>query len=217
MNKARFLTFCGGRFIQRESFVLRSSVDWKNGRYSPAQIPILHPSFLLKRRFYQNRFLLENMHSKSSTSKLSGEVAAKQDPMLNLTGWKKWKAQGKAMWKQYGVVATATWFGTYFITLGSFYAGFSSGLLDSKSWVGESSDKENNESNSFKFLDWFERFETLKPLVQQVKQSPRVQTFLLAWVATKFTEPVRMVIVVGVTPRIARALGYAAIKSAAKP
>lgn len=34
-------------------------------------------------------------------------------------------------------------------------------------------------------------------------------TFLLAWIATKFTEPVRLAVTLAVTPRIARFLGRA--------
>ncbi|KAK1938234.1 hypothetical protein P3T76_009384 [Phytophthora citrophthora] len=34
-------------------------------------------------------------------------------------------------------------------------------------------------------------------------------TFLLAWIATKFTEPLRLALTIAVTPRIARFLGRA--------
>ncbi|GMF32626.1 unnamed protein product [Phytophthora fragariaefolia] len=39
--------------------------------------------------------------------------------------------------------------------------------------------------------------------------SSKSGTFLLAWIATKFTEPVRLAVTIAVTPRIARFLGRA--------
>lgn len=37
----------------------------------------------------------------------------------------------------------------------------------------------------------------------------RTGSFLLAWIATKFTEPLRLAVTLAITPRIARFLGRA--------
>lgn len=45
------------------------------------------------------------------------------------------------------------------------------------------------------------------PLRELIEKNPSVANFALAWIMTKFTEPVRAVATLAVVPRIARALG----------
>jgi len=46
-----------------------------------------------------------------------------------------------------------------------------------------------------------------KPVVAFVESNPHAGLFALAWVTTKFTEPVRLLVTIMIVPRIARYLG----------
>ncbi len=44
-------------------------------------------------------------------------------------------------------------------------------------------------------------------ILQQLRDNSKAGTFLLAWLTTKLTEPVRLLVTILITPRIARMLG----------
>lgn len=48
-----------------------------------------------------------------------------------------------------------------------------------------------------------------RPYAEKLTKNPNLINLGIAWVATKFTEPLRLAVTVAVTPRIARALGMA--------
>jgi len=53
----------------------------------------------------------------------------------------------------------------------------------------------------------FEEITGSKALPAYIRENPRVGTFAIAWVMTKFTEPVRAGLTIAVVPSIARFLG----------
>lgn len=44
-------------------------------------------------------------------------------------------------------------------------------------------------------------------VAELIERNPHVANFALAWVATKFTEPVRLLVTVGIVPKVGRFLG----------
>lgn len=88
--------------------------------------------------------------------------------------------------KKYGAVGVVTYFGLYGATLASFYGAYSSGLLFAGDVVG-----------LIEFLHLGDFFD-------ESLLTPKVGNFALAWVSTKFTEPLRFAITLGITPSISR-------------
>jgi len=99
------------------------------------------------------------------------------------------------LWHDYGFVGIGTYLGVYVCTLGTMYLAISSGVLggDVVLWFVDK-------------LGMADHFST--------DISPKSSSFLLAWVATKLTEPPRLAVAVILTPYIARMLGRAPPKQA---
>ncbi|CAI5710179.1 hypothetical protein KXD40_005517 [Peronospora effusa] len=119
----------------------------------------------------------------------------------------------KDQWRKYGVVAIGTYLSMYGVVLSSIY------LAIDRGWVHTS--KRSNSMGNEKTDDSFDLVTTTNRFVKlaedlgiaQYLEVERVNaktgSFLLAWIATKFTEPVRLALTIAMTPRIARFLGRA--------
>lgn len=101
------------------------------------------------------------------------------------------QAQGrlKQLWQQYGYVAIGTYLVIYVGTLGAIYELFEHGLL-----------------GDFDPM-WIVKQLGLESHFQKV--DPKAGTFAIAWITTKLTEPVRLVLTGVFTPRVARYFGKA--------
>lgn len=95
----------------------------------------------------------------------------------------------KRLWRQYGLVGVGTYLGVYVVTLGGLYAVVKTGEL-----VPE------NVMELAQRLDWFVRFDS--GLLNK-----KTGDFALAWIATKFTEPLRLALTIAITPSVARLVG----------
>lgn len=122
-----------------------------------------------------------------------------------------------SMLKQYGPVFVGTYMGVYFTTLGLLFAGVESGVMDPVSlfdWLGHggSGGEGVGETKSTVELvvQFMESHALTKPYAPVVQRNPEFANLAAAWVAVKFTEPVRFPVAVAITPRIARYFGYAA-------
>lgn len=86
----------------------------------------------------------------------------------------------------------------------------STGLLATdhfSSDAGGSANPMNPLEMSNVFKKYFKDAGVTDVLDVDVKHSdPRASTFVLAWVATKFTEPIRLAITLAITPKVARML-----------
>lgn len=108
----------------------------------------------------------------------------------------------RLMIKRYGAVAVVTYLGVYVGTLGILFATVESGVnpfdygLDS-GWLVE------------KATGILEGYSWSEPFVGAIQNNPHAGNFAVAWILTKFTEPVRMLVTITIVPRIARALGKA--------
>jgi len=103
------------------------------------------------------------------------------------------KGKLKQLWHDYGYVGIGTYLGVYVGTLGMMYVAISSGALggDVVLWFVDKLGMASHFSADI---------------------SPKSSSFLLAWVATKLTEPPRLALAVILTPYVARLLGRAPAK-----
>eukprot|EP00540_Astrosyne_radiata_P004455 CAMPEP_0116847560 /NCGR_PEP_ID=MMETSP0418-20121206/14503_1 /TAXON_ID=1158023 /ORGANISM="Astrosyne radiata, Strain 13vi08-1A" /LENGTH=274 /DNA_ID=CAMNT_0004479021 /DNA_START=22 /DNA_END=846 /DNA_ORIENTATION=+ len=114
------------------------------------------------------------------------------------------------MFRQYGPVFLGAYAALYLATLGSLYAGVSSGLLDPMTLVGYIKGNGMNEGvTTVTFVtELMEKWSFTKPYAPIVEEHPFVANLGVAWVVTKFTEPARIVMVMSVVPRLSRYFGF---------
>nr|CCA16393.1 conserved hypothetical protein [Albugo laibachii Nc14] len=117
----------------------------------------------------------------------------------------------KDLWRKYGLVAIGTYFTMYGIVLGTIYISIENGLISKNRNVRSNKDTTTDfdvVSTTNKMIALAEDYGLAKYLdVERVNS--KTGSFVIAWVATKFTEPIRLAITLAITPRIARFLGRA--------
>ena len=116
------------------------------------------------------------------------------------------------MVRRYGAVFIGTYFTVYFTTLGVLFLGIESGALDPlyvMSWVSSDEDMKSTVQVVTEFMD---HYPWTRPYVPYVESNPEVANLAVAWIAVKFTEPIRFGATVAIVPRLARYLGYAPAK-----
>lgn len=113
------------------------------------------------------------------------------------------------MLQQYGPVFVGTYVGVYFATLGVLFLGVESGFLDPTglfNMLGHNDDGETK--NTVKLVvDFMEQYELTAKYAHIVEKRPEVANLAVAWIAVKFTEPLRLATSLAITPRIARYFG----------
>ncbi|EQC42404.1 hypothetical protein SDRG_00140 [Saprolegnia diclina VS20] len=118
----------------------------------------------------------------------------------------------KDLWKQYGLVAVGTYLTIYGIVLGSMYAAIETGVLSTKKEVprkeGDAASPDDESSLNIltatnRMMDWTNAI-GLGQYLDIPEVNSKTSAFLIAWVATKFTEPLRFAVTLMVTPRVAR-------------
>jgi hypothetical protein len=113
------------------------------------------------------------------------------------------------MIQKYGPVFIGTYLTVYVSTLGSLYIGVESGVLDPAylmSWVAE--DEETTKSTVHLVAEFMEHYSWTKQYAPLVEQHPGFANLGVAWIATKFTEPLRLGATALIVPRLARRFGY---------
>lgn len=113
------------------------------------------------------------------------------------------------MVKRYGPVFIGTYLSIYVTTLGTLYIGVESGVLDPAyimSWISE--DGETSKSTVDIVAEFLEQYSWTKEYAPLVEKHPGFANLGVAWIATKFTEPLRLGATALVIPRIARYFGY---------
>eukprot|EP00644_Phytophthora_capsici_P006978 jgi/Phyca11/526248/estExt2_fgenesh1_pm.C_PHYCAscaffold_80118 len=141
----------------------------------------------------------------SSVSKTTGEnVAASTEGMSHME-------RLKDLWRKYGIVAIGTYLTMYGSVLGSIYLAIDQGWVRTSKRT--SSKGEGQSEETFNLVTTTNKCFAEDMGIAQYLEVERVTsksgTFLLAWIATKFTEPFRLALTIAVTPRIARFLGRA--------
>ena len=114
------------------------------------------------------------------------------------------------MMRKYGPVFVGTYAGVYLTTLGSLFACVQSGLLDPAylfSLFGHVDAGETKNTIDL-VLEWMKNHSITQPYVPFMERNPYLANLAVAWIAVKFTEPIRAAVALAITPRVSRALGY---------
>lgn len=118
--------------------------------------------------------------------------------------------------KQYGPVFVGAYFSLYVATLGGLYAGVDSGLIDPLtlfSYINGGGAMEESKSTAHLIVEYLDHYALTRPAVPFLEKNPHFANLGVAWVATKLTEPVRLVVTMAVVPRLADYLGFVPKKS----
>ena len=113
----------------------------------------------------------------------------------------------KALWRKYGMVAIGTYLSVYVTTLFGIYATMKTGLLSNKDKVDKDSWLSSFDPD--KMVQKYVRFGESLGLDKYVDLShinPRTSVFVMAWITTKFTEPLRLAVTVAIVPKVAAVL-----------
>ncbi len=107
------------------------------------------------------------------------------------------------------MVAIGTYFSIYVGVLGALFCIFDSGLLTAADLPTDMSQSMMNRIDGIlsALPDWLENF--VRGVLATMQEKPKMQTLTVAWLATKLTEPLRLITTIFLTPRVARALGRA--------
>jgi hypothetical protein len=113
------------------------------------------------------------------------------------------------MFRMYGPVFVGTYMTVYVSTLGALYAGVQSGVLDPVAlfgWLGQDTGECHNTVDLV--VDFMQKHTITEPYAPSVEKHPYLANLAVAWIATKFTEPIRLAVALPLTPRVARYFGY---------
>ena len=147
----------------------------------------------------------------------AAKIRAREGAAKGRAAAKKGAVSVGTMVQKYGLTFFFAYFGLYFITLGSLFAGIDSGLLDPASvmsaveWIpgmpGGEGEAEAPKSIAEVIARYMTRYHWSRPYAESVMNNPHFANFGVAWLAAKLTEPVRLAIAVPLTPKIHKALG----------
>ena len=119
----------------------------------------------------------------------------------------------RGMIQKYGTVFIGTYLAVYFTTLGTLFMGIESGVLDPAyvlSWVSDDSmDGGVKKSTVAVVAEFMDHYSWTRPYKSFVENNPQLANLGVAWIAVKFTEPIRFGTTVAIVPRLSRYLGYA--------
>jgi hypothetical protein len=113
--------------------------------------------------------------------------------------------------KQYGPVFIGTYASIYFITLFGFYIGVDSGTVDPVtlfSFLHDGEGIQESKSTADLVISYLQHYSWTRPVVPFLERNPHFANLGVAWVATKLTEPIRLVVTMGIVPKLANHLGY---------
>jgi hypothetical protein len=113
------------------------------------------------------------------------------------------------MLRLYGPVFAGTYLTIYAATLGTLYSGIQSGVLDPVAlfgWLGQDTGESKNTVDIV--VEFMQHYSFTKPYAVQVEAHPYLANLAVAWIAVKFTEPIRLAVAIPITPRVARYCGY---------
>jgi hypothetical protein len=106
--------------------------------------------------------------------------------ILNKENLKVQSGKLRTFIRKYGPIGIGTYFGMYGLTLAGIYALVSSGVLMATDAI-----------SMFKYVH-------LDKLIDLESLNPKAGNFAVAWILTKFTEPIRFGLTIAVTPSIYR-------------
>lgn len=165
---------------------LKSSNIFRNRQF----IPVI-PS----QRLGQMHFRLMSSNSDIDQSVKSSEKLPAIETKVEMKG------VAKGLVKKYGAIGVATYLSIYVSTLGFIFTSLEYDFFNAATFGLDPAELikkvcsliENNTGN--------------QSIPNYIRTNPTVGTFAIAWVMTKFTEPVRLGVTLFVLPKIARLMG----------
>eukprot|EP00588_Corethron_pennatum_P007300 CAMPEP_0194284058 /NCGR_PEP_ID=MMETSP0169-20130528/26625_1 /TAXON_ID=218684 /ORGANISM="Corethron pennatum, Strain L29A3" /LENGTH=281 /DNA_ID=CAMNT_0039029781 /DNA_START=32 /DNA_END=877 /DNA_ORIENTATION=+ len=85
--------------------------------------------------------------------------------------------------------------------------GMEGGAAAAAAKVVVAQEEKDDEHTFSKYLDYLDKYESMRPLVDKIRVNPTLMNVGVAFVLTKITEPFRMMITIAMVPRVARILG----------
>jgi len=127
----------------------------------------------------------------------------------------------KALFQKYGMTFVGTYFTLYIITISTIFTGLDSGYIDPATlsdiqfnfpWHSGTGAEAEADAREFRssveyVVGYMRKFECTTPYAELVENNQRLGNLALAWVAAKFTEPIRLPVTVMIVPRVAKFLG----------
>jgi hypothetical protein len=105
----------------------------------------------------------------------------------------------KILWKKYGVLSIGTYLGIYAVTLSSIFLALDNGVFTTAAFgMGDPHETVRTMAATIEHYTGYEG------IPNYLRENPRVGTFALGWVMTKFTEPVRIAATVVAVPSLAK-------------
>lgn len=136
-------------------------------------------------------------------AKTSGMSATVDGGDKNMPEDTSLKGKIKALWKNYGIVAIGTYAGIYVSVLSSVFFALEYDVFNAATFGFDPA------AAVQKVCDLVEYSTGNKGLPAYIREHPKVGTFAIAWVMTKFTEPVRLAVAITIVPSVARFLRFA--------
>lgn len=102
----------------------------------------------------------------------------------------------KAIFKKYGYVAVGTYLSIYVMTLCSVFVALDLDLLQSSTFGFDPITTTKNA------CDKIEYYTGITSVPEYIRQNPRAGTFAIAWIMTKFTEPIRLGATMAIVPKL---------------
>jgi Protein of unknown function (DUF1279) len=113
------------------------------------------------------------------------------------------------MMKKYGPTFLWTYLSVYVTTLGGLYVGVESGALDPVLMLGYiTGNHEDLRSSAEVVAELLKHYTLTERFADTVQQKPALANFAVAWISTKFTEPIRFGVTMAIVPRVARYFGF---------
>ena len=149
--------------------------------------------------------------SVDSSDSLSNSQKAKQVAKTSVTSM-------RGIIKKYGWTFIGTYLGVYFATLGTLFVSIDSGLIDPMTitsielpWHSSggaeesmSADKDDFDSGVEFISSYMKKFPWTAPYADIALKNPHMTNLALAWIAVKFTEPIRLPLSLGIVRKIAK-------------
>jgi len=140
---------------------------------------------------------------------------------------KKGVSKMRELFQKYGWTFVGTYGVIYITTLATIFVAINWGWMDPPSitfgGVGSENilegigvsheDAPHVKDDDYNAISWIlkqmENFDLTRPYAEKLAKNPNLINLGIAWVATKLTEPIRLGVAIGLTPKIAKALGMA--------
>ena len=106
--------------------------------------------------------------------------------------------QFKQLWQKYGYLSIGFYVGLYVTTLSGIFVSLDFDLFRASTFGFDPIESVK------KFCDFVEYMTGSVSLPAYIRENPRVGTFAIAWVMTKFTEPLRLAFTIAVMPTVAK-------------